>query len=208
MQRASGPLYRPTTTTPLWAVRAWGASMGDDDQAVQHREAAVPHPRPAADDDAAGHTSAPPGTRREWVRALGQISGLLLALREAEADGATPPDPLAGGLALRAWSALTRPVLRDPDRITITDARPEELALVAHTARVLARSLCRRRVSGVADLVTAVLREEAVVHECEPEWLVAQVARVHGVLSAPDAVSAGVVWHALDDEPEETPGTT
>jgi hypothetical protein len=184
-----------------------GALMGDDDQAVQHREAAVPHPRPAAD-EAADHTSAPPGTRREWVRALGQISGLLLALREAETDGATPPDPLAGGLALRAWSALTRPVLRDPDRITITDARPEVLALVARTARVLATSLCRWRVSGVADLVTTVLREEAAVHQREPEWLVAQVARVHGVLSAPDAVSAGVVWHALDDDPEETPWTT
>ena len=181
--------------------------MGDDDQAVQRREAAVPQPRSAAD-DAADHTSAPPGTRREWVRALGQVSGLLLALREAETDGAIPPDPLAGGLALRAWSALTRPVLRDPDRITITDARPEALALVARTARVLATSLCRWRVTGVADLVTAVLREEAAVHECEPEWLVAQVARVHGVLSAPDTVSAGVVWHALDDDPEETPWTT
>jgi hypothetical protein len=180
--------------------------MGDDEHAVQHREAA-PHPRPPADDAAAG-TSAPPGTRREWVRALGQVSGLMLALREAEADGATPPDPLAGGLALRAWSGLTRPVLRDPDRITLPDARPEELALVARAARVLATSLCRWRVGGVVDLVTAVLREEASVHECEPERLVAQVARVHGVLSAPDAVSAGVVWHALDDEPEETPWTT
>ncbi|WP_328306105.1 hypothetical protein [Actinomycetospora sp. NBC_00405] len=140
--------------------------------------------------------------------ALEQVSGLLLSLRETEANGATPPDPLAGGLALRAWSALTRPVLRDPDRITITGARPEVLALVGRTARVLATSLCRWRVSGVADVVTAVLREEAAVHEREPERLVAQVARVHGVLSAPDAVSAGVVWNALDDEPEETPWTT
>ena len=181
--------------------------MGDDEQAVQHREAAVPHPRSAVD-DAADHTAAPPGTRREWIGALGQVSGLLLALREAEADGAIPPDPLAGGLALRAWSALTRPVLRDPDRITITDARPEALALVGRTARVLATSLCRWRVNGVADLVTTVLCVEAAVHEREPEWLVAQVARVHGVLSAPDAFSAGVVWHALDDEPEENPGTT
>jgi hypothetical protein len=99
-------------------------------------------------------------------------------------------------------------VLRDPDRITRSDARPEEFALVALAARVLATSLCRWRVRGVADLVTAVLRAEAAVHECEPEWLVAQLARVHGVLSAPDAVSAGLVWHALDDDPEEIPWTT
>jgi hypothetical protein len=176
--------------------------MEDDDHAIDHtvdhpvdqHDAAVPRPRKAGDD-----APRAPGTRRQWVTALGQVAGLLLALREAEAGGAVLPLPLAGGHALRAWSSVTRPVLRDPDRITIPDARPEDLAAVAVAARVLGGSLCRWRAGGLTDLVTSALRREAAVHERDPEWLVAQVARVHGVVSAPNPVSARVVWDALDD---------
>jgi hypothetical protein len=140
-----------------------------------------------------------PGTRRGWVRALGQVSGLLLALRAEEADGATPPDPLADGLALRAWSSLTGPVLRDPARLTVPEVDIIDLALVGAAARVLGTSLCRWRAGGPADAVTAVLRREAAVHDCSPEHLVAQVARVHGVLAAADGPSGALVWWALDD---------
>ena len=53
-----------------------------------------------------------PGTHREWVTALGQVSGLLCTLREAEAPDGTVvlPVPLAHGVALRAWTAVARPV--------------------------------------------------------------------------------------------------
>ncbi|GLZ47044.1 hypothetical protein Acsp06_32290 [Actinomycetospora sp. NBRC 106375] len=147
------------------------------------------------DDD----TTAPPGSRREWVTALGQVSGLLLTVRETEADGASPPDPVAGGWALRAWSAATRPILRERDRVTLPDVRPEDLAVLAATAHVLGASLARWRAGRGGDLLTAVLRCEAAMHGRDPEWLVAQLARVHGVLSAPGPVSAGLVWRALDD---------
>lgn len=151
----------------------------------------VPVPRTAGDD-----VSQPPAIRREWVAALGQVSGLLLALREEEADGTVPPDPLADGVALRAWAAVTRPAsLHDPDSVI----RPEDLALVARTACVLGGSVCRWRAGGHADVLTNVLRREAAVHGRAPEWLVAQLARVHGVLSAPDPVAARLVWRALED---------
>jgi hypothetical protein len=180
--------------------------MEDDDRSidqpadhpVDQHDAAVPRPRTAGDD-----VPGPPGTRRQWVTALGEVAGLLLALREAEADGAVPPLPLAGGHALRAWSAVTRPVLRDPGRITIPGARREDLAAVAAAARLFGRSLCRWRAGDAPDILTTVVRAQAAVHERDPEWLVAQVARIHGVLSAPDPVSARIVWEALDDGDEE-----
>lgn len=134
------------------------------------------------------------------MTALGQVSGLLLALRQEEADGAITPDPFADGVALRAWSAVTRPVLADTDGLTFPAARPADLAVLAHAARVLAASLCRSSTGGPADVLVAALRDEAAVHEREPAWLVAQLARVHGVLSDPGASSAGLVWSALRDE--------
>jgi hypothetical protein len=161
--------------------------MADDDPAI-------PAPR-APEDDVTG----PPGTRRAWTTALGQVSGLLLTLREEELSGTALPEVLADGTALRAWSVLTRPVLRDPERVTLPHARPEDLAVLGRAARVLGASLCRWRASGAADVVTAVLHSEAAMHDREPEWLVAQLARIHGVLSAPGPVSAWLVWRALDD---------
>ncbi len=161
----------------------------------------LPVPRLPAD---AG--SALPGTHWEWLTALGQVSGLLCALREVEAPDATVvlPVPLAHGLALRAWAAVARPV-RSSGGATPVDLAPHALRLVGRAARVLGDRLCRARASGVDDLVTAVLHDEAAVHGREPEWLVAQVARVHGVLSAPDPVGARAVWHALEDAAPPAP---
>ncbi|MFC5138108.1 hypothetical protein ACFPK1_07685 [Actinomycetospora rhizophila] len=131
------------------------------------------------------------GTQREWTTALGQVSGLLLALREEEVEGGVPlPVPLTHGMTLRSWTAATRgPVPADW----------EALDLLGWAARTLGRSLCRRRAGGARDVLATVLEREAAVHGCEPEELVAQVARVQGVLTAPDPASAALVWHALSD---------
>jgi hypothetical protein len=64
---------------------------------------------------------------------------------------------------------------------------------------VLGHALCRARVVGVDDDAVHVLRLEAGVYHCAPERLVAQLARVHGVLSAPHPASAHAVWRALED---------
>jgi hypothetical protein len=163
--------------------------------------AGLPVPRPPAD---AGDDL--PGTHREWVTALGQVSGLLCTLREAEAPDGTVvlPVPLAHGVALRAWAAVARPVRSGGGAVPV-DLPPHALRLVGQAARVLGDRLCRARASGVDDLVTVVLHDEADVHGRDPEWLVAQVARVHGVLSAPDPVEARAVWHALDDAAPTAP---
>jgi hypothetical protein len=141
-----------------------------------------------------------PGTHGEWVAVLAEVSGLLCALRAVEAPDSTVvlPVPLAHGVALRAWAAVARAVRSGGGGMPV-DLAPHALRLVGQAARVLGDRLCRARASGVDDLVTAVLRDEAAVHGRDPEWLVAQVARVHGVLAAPDPVEARVVWHALDD---------
>lgn len=165
--------------------------MDEDRSAVDRCPVTVPAPR--------GEETVLPGARRDWVAALSQVSGLLLALRQEEADGATPPDPLADGLALRAWGGLTGPLLRDHERPATPDVHLVDLAVVGAAARVLGASLCRWRAGAPADVVAAVLRRQADVHGRTPEHLVAQVARVHGVLSAADAASAVLVWHALDD---------
>lgn len=173
--------------------------MGDIEPLDAECSALVPTPRDPVEADGL------PGAHREWVTARGQVSGLWCALREAETDdGAVLPAPLGGGVAQRSWGAVSRDL---PGEVT-RGADPDALRVVGHAARVLGHRLCRWRVSGVADLVTAVLRDEAALHEREPEWLVAQVARVHGVLSAPDPLSAAAVWRALHDDSEETPWTT
>ncbi|GAA4927919.1 hypothetical protein EV188_1069 [Actinomycetospora succinea] len=128
------------------------------------------------------------GTDREWTTVRGQVSGLLLALRAEEVDTEVLlPVPLTRGMALDAWAAARR----DPDW--------QALDLLGWAARTLGRSLCRWRATGVRDPIVDVLEREAAVHGCEPERLVAQVARAHGALSAPDPASAALVWHALDD---------
>ncbi|MEJ2861789.1 hypothetical protein [Actinomycetospora flava] len=122
------------------------------------------------------------------MTARGQVSGLLLALRAAEVDAEVVlPVPLTRGMALDAWAAARR------------DPGWQALDLLGWAARTLGRSVARWRATGVRDLLVDVLESEAAVHGCAPEQLVAQVARVHGVLSAPDPASADLVWHALDD---------
>jgi hypothetical protein len=130
-------------------------------------------------------------SEREWVTVRGQVSGLLLALRQAEIEEGIPlPVPLTHGETLRSWTAA----MRAPDR---DDG--EALDLLGWAARTLGRSLCRWRATGVRDVVATVLLREAAAQDCEPELLVAQVARVQGVLTAPDPVSAALVWDALAD---------
>jgi len=167
--------------------------MDDGDDGTERRsQASVPAPRSVG--------SGPrglPGTRAEWVTVRGQVSGLLLALQEAEVtDGASLPAPLSGGRTLRAWGYARQGVRPGSRRVACSVA---ELAILGRSARVLGHRLCRARISGADDAVVHVLRREASVHDCVPEWLVAQIARVHGVLSAPSPVSAQVVWRALDD---------
>jgi hypothetical protein len=133
---------------------------------------------------------------RAWVIARGRISGLLLALRHAEVEvGAALPLPLAGGAALRAWAV----VCSGRDTATARVA----LALVGEAARVLGTGVCRLRSGGTDDVVTKVLEQEATVHGCTPERLVAELARAHGVLAAPDRVSAALVWRAIEDSRDE-----
>jgi hypothetical protein len=163
---------------------------GDDTTPVP--DVVVPTPR-AGRDDARGL----PGTRAQWVAVLGQVSGLLLALRQAEtSEGADLPAPLAGGRALRAWGCATRRVRPGADHVA---GSPGDVALVGQAARVLGHELCRAQVTGLDDDAVHVLRLEAGVHHCTAEWLVAQLARVHGVLSAPYPASAHAVWRALED---------
>jgi hypothetical protein len=166
--------------------------MGDGDDTTSVPDVAVPTPRTGRD-EARGL----PGTRAEWVTVLGQVSSLLLALRRAEArEGAVLPAPLAGGRALRAWGCATRRVRPGADQVA---GSPADVAIVGHAARVLGHALCRAQVAGVDDDAVHVLRLEAGVYHCTPEWLVAQLARVHGVLSASRPASAHAVWRALED---------
>jgi hypothetical protein len=171
---------------------------GGDEGAVGHAQVtAVPR-------SGGGGSGGLPGTRAEWVTVRGQVSGLLLALREAEATaGASVPAPLSGGRALRAWGYLA-PGLRPGSRRVAGSVA--DLALLGRAARVLGQRLCRARVSGTDDAddpVVQVLRREADVHDVAPERLVAQLARVHGVLSAPSPASAAAVWWALDTAPSD-----
>jgi hypothetical protein len=166
--------------------------MGDGDDTTSVPEVVVPGPRTGRDG-----VRGLPGTRAEWVTALGQVSGLLLALRRAETgEGAVLPAPLAGGRALRAWGCATRRVRPGADQVA---GSPADVAIVGHAARVLGHALCRAQVAGVDDDAVQALRLEAGVYHCAPERLVAQLARVHGVLSAPHPTSAHAVWRALED---------
>jgi hypothetical protein len=166
--------------------------MGERDDTTSVPDVVVPAPRTRRD-EARGL----PGTRAEWVTVLGQVSSLLLALRHAEArEGAILPAPLAGGRALRAWGCATRRVRPGADQVA---GSPADVAIVGHAARVLGHALCRAQVAGVDDDAVHVLRLEAGVYHCTPERLVAQLARVHGVLSAPRPASAHAVWRALED---------
>ncbi|WP_018332601.1 AMP-binding protein [Actinomycetospora chiangmaiensis] len=124
------------------------------------------------------------------------MSGLLLALREAEREQHTTlPTPLAGGAALRAWAAACSVA----DNARANAKASAALELVGQAARLLGTALCRLRATGAGDLITEVLEQEAVVHDCTAERLVAELARAHGVLSAPDHLSAALIWQAVED---------
>ena len=166
--------------------------MGDGDDTTSLPDVVVPGPRTGQ-----GEARGLPGTRAEWVTALGQVSAVLLALRRAESrEGAVLPAALAGGRALRAWGCATRRVRPGTDQVA---GSPADVTIVGHAARALGHALCRAQVTGVDDDAVEALRLEASVYHCTPERLVAQLARVHGVLSAPRPESAHAVWRALED---------
>ncbi|MBC3192611.1 hypothetical protein H7X46_16220 [Pseudonocardia sp. C8] len=151
-------------------------------------------PSPARDD--VHEVGALPGTRIEWVIAAARASGLLLALRAAEVAGrAAPPPPLDSGRALRAWARVVRPVL-DRSGCTTVGVGLDDLRIVAAAAAALGSALCRSRAGGTADPVVEVLRADAAAQQVTAEDLVAQLARVHGVLTAAGPGSAAEIWWA------------
>ncbi len=141
-----------------------------------------------------------PGSRREWVAATARVSGLLLSARGTEAGGELElPDPLRGGTALRAWARIVRPVMdrtADHDAVEVPVA---DLAVVADAAATLGRLLCRARTTGAQNAVSRLLIWDAESYYSTPEWIVAQIARVHGVLASGDPEDARLVWRAGAD---------
>lgn len=138
-----------------------------------------------------------PGTRREWVHVTARVSGLLLSARGTEACGGPDlPVPLRGGAALRAWARIVRPVMdRSADHVAVA-VPAADLAVVADAAATLGRLLCRARTTGVPDSVSRLLEWDAEPYFTTPEWIVTQVARVHGVLTSTDPEEARLVWRA------------
>lgn len=174
-----------------------------------------PSPERRADGDGRPRSSAPrtvrravPGTPGEWVTVAGRISGLLLAVAAAERDGLVLPDALAGHTALRAWGRLRGPIaaaVRTPGpgglaTVTVDVADVEVLGLAART---LGLQRCRDLASRAGSPVAAILYDEALAHGVPAGTLVAELARVHGVLDVDEgSVSAAhvvrAVWRAGD----------
>lgn len=138
-----------------------------------------------------------PGTRREWVDATARVVGLLLSARGSEACGDSDlPDPLRGGAALRAWARVLRPVMdRRAGRVAV-EVPAADLAVVAEAAETLGGLLCRARTTGAPNPVSRLLIWDAELYYTTPEWTVAQVARVHGVLTSTDPEDAELMWRA------------
>ena len=166
--------------------------------------------RPSGRDQGTDPASrAVPGTAVEWTQVLGRISGLLLALAATESSGHRMPAPVSGREALRAWGRLTIPVSAAvrayPDAVDTRVAvgvPTGDVDVLGACARELGRVLCRFRGHGSVGAVAATLLREARVHGGPPEHLVAQFARVHGVLDVgsmhPDrrVDVAGAIWRA------------
>lgn len=165
-----------------------------------------PTGRPQSNDAA---FRAVPGTTAEWVQVAGRISGLLLALAEAESSGHPVPAPLRGRAALRAWARLRNPILAAvrtwPDAVDTRVAAgvpTDDMEVLGESARVLGRVLCQFRAHGVGGEVAGALLREAREHGVPPERLVAQLARVHGVLDVDPIPAdrrvdvAGAIWRA------------
>lgn len=134
-----------------------------------------------------------PGTPREWLIASGRISGLMLVLTGSAMAGAELPEPL-GRRATRAWGRIVR-AMGDSSAeplVPVTD-----LDVLGTAAQALGHELCRYRVSGVESASVSALLIEARVHDTSAEQLVAQVARVHGVLDAGPGATADQLWRAI-----------
>lgn len=74
-------------------------------------------------------------------------------------------------------------------------------AVFGAAARILGRALCWDLVSRARSPVAEVLHEEAVAHGIASGFLVAELARVHGVLDVVDGDGASThvlatLWHA------------
>lgn len=172
----------------------------------------VPDPEPATPDQPRRPTSAVvravPGTGPEWVHAADQISWLLLALAVAENEGHPMPEPLHAGRALRAWARLKTPLLA---AVHAADPAPKPVAVLVPiadadtlgaTARLLGRVLCEYRVHSTGGEIARTLLHAARAQDTSQEGLVAQLARVHGVLDVdPDYEDAHAelvqaIWRA------------
>lgn len=142
--------------------------------------------------DTGAAPAALPGTPREWLVATGRISGLVLVLTGSEMSGDELPEPL-GRRSARAWGRLVRALKGPPSARVLPVA---DLDVLGATARVLGRELCRYRVSGAGSAAVSALLTEAGVHDTSAEQLVAQVARVHGVLDSGPGPTADELWAA------------
>lgn len=138
-----------------------------------------------------------PGSRQEWIFATARVSGVLLTLRSGETGRRIAlPDPLAGGRTLRAWARIVRPVLDRAAGATVV-VPVAELDVVADAAAALGRTLCRSSQRHIADdPVLRLLECEADVLGSTPGSLVAQLARVHGVLTTGCSETARALWRA------------
>lgn len=165
------------------------ASDGDREDAGPAPQAPEPWPSPT-DQPLPPRTvlRAVPGTSSEWVHAADQISGLLLALAAAENEGHAIPDPLHAGRALGAWTRLKAPLLA---AVRAADPAPEPVAVpvpaadadtLGATARLLGRVLCEYRVHSTGGEIALTMINTARAQDTTLEGLVAQLARVHGVL--------------------------
>lgn len=128
-----------------------------------------------------------PGTEPEWVSAADQISRLLGALATAELGGRAQPEPLHDGRALRAWARLEGPVfeaVRAAPAATpgAAEVSASDVATLGAAAGLLGRVLREHRVHGGGGELAGILLREARAQDTTPEHLVAQTARVHGVL--------------------------
>ncbi|GAA1855485.1 hypothetical protein GCM10009836_39460 [Pseudonocardia ailaonensis] len=143
-----------------------------------------------------------PGTPAEWTQVTGRVSGLLLAYADVERRGAELPAPLRQRAALRAWARVARPVraaVGGAGPAALEEIPPADLRTLDATARLLGRHLCRMQTEGPgATPVTAVLAVEAAVYGVPAGELVAQLARVHGVLDldAGRPSLARTIWEA------------
>ena len=144
-----------------------------------------------------------PGGHYEWVVAAALVSGLLLTLRGAErAGGVALPEPLAESVTLRSWGRLVRTVL---DHRATRPAPPSaDLDVVARAGAVLGSTPAAARATGHAGPLARVLLADTAALHLPAETVVAQIARVHGALTAGYPVVAATVWAAGSPGPDRS----